>query len=56
MAEAREITGLQLKSTPPAWAGTGVTDQDFTHFMLKSTPPAWAGTVDVTGEPAFNGA
>ena len=34
-----------LKSTPPAWAGTGAQPNCEGARMLKSTPPAWAGTI-----------
>ena len=40
-------TGLlqdQLKSTPPAWAGTMCSAEFCSCRELKSTPPAWAGT------------
>ncbi len=44
---ARTATGngfTQLKSTPPAWAGTRPDQGGFLYIKLKSTPPAWAGT------------
>ena len=34
----------QLKSTPPAWAGTLEKGHQVVAWKLKSTPPAWAGT------------
>ena len=38
----------QLKSTPPAWAGTSRCNTcDNPVLSLKSTPPAWAGTGEV---------
>ena len=35
----------ELKSTPPAWAGTVARSVEAAvRTSLKSTPPAWAGT------------
>ena len=43
-----EITFLELKSTPPAWAGTERGQITPGDDVLKSTPPAWAGTMQAT--------
>ena len=43
------MDGLELKSTPPAWAGTGYDKWMAQNLVLKSTPPAWAGTLQLRG-------
>ena len=40
----RVVGDIQLKSTPPAWAGTADGGLVAVQLKLKSTPPAWAGT------------
>ncbi len=55
MSSRCSVSSCQLKSTPPAWAGTGIAEYYSEDLrQLKSTPPAWAGTKqDVVTEQAI---